>query len=89
MARPNMLFAIVKYQEETKNFWKVEPSLRLKNAVFRSMKDAIGDYVCDYGIKELATLRKKVYEGFRRKTQYVDFCNEIHIKYPKMSIVKK
>lgn len=83
LTRPNMLFAMVKYQEDTKNFWEVEPAIRLKNAVYRAIKDALGDYVCDNGIKELATLRNKVYDGFGRKTHYEDLCNEIVDKMSK------
>lgn len=76
-SRPNMLFAMVKYQKDTKNFGELEPTHRMRNTVYRAMKDALGDYVCDNGIKELPTLRNRVYDGFGRKTHYEALCGEI------------
>lgn len=78
--RPNMLMAMVKYQEDTKNISEINPSFKLRNAVYRALKDSLGDYVCDNGIKELSTLRNKVYGGFGKKTDYDDLCNEIMFK---------
>lgn len=78
--RPNILFAMIKYQEDTKNIREISPTFGLKNAVYRAMKDTLGDYVCDNGIKELSSLRNKVYGGFGRKTDYEDLCNEIVTK---------
>lgn len=78
--RPNVLFAMIKYQEDTKNIREITPTLGLRNAVYRTMKDTLGDYVCDNGIKELPSLRNKVYGGFGRKTDYEDLCHEIIFK---------
>jgi cellulose biosynthesis protein BcsQ len=78
--RPNMLFAMVKYQEDTKNLSGINPNLKMRNAVYRVLKDVLGDYVCDNGIKELSSLRNRVYGGFGRKTDYDDLCNEVAFK---------
>lgn len=78
--RPNMLFAMIKYQEDTKNIREITPTSGLSNAVYRAIKDTLGDYVCENGIKELPSLRNKVYGGFGRKTDYEDLCNELVFK---------
>lgn len=72
---PNMLFAMVKYQND--NGLKNDPAIRLRNSVYKCMKDHFGDFVCDNGIKELQSLKNKVYGGFGRKTHYEDLCNEM------------
>lgn len=74
---PNMLFAMVKYQDDTKNVAEEESDFQMKNAVYTALKGTLGDFVCDNGIKESAALRNKVYGGFGKKTRYDDLCNEI------------
>jgi cellulose biosynthesis protein BcsQ len=77
--RPNMLFAMVKYQNDN-GAKSLDPTLKLRNSVYKTMKEHFGDYVCDNGIKELQTLKNKVYGGFGRKTHYDALCNEIMTK---------
>lgn len=76
-ARPNMVFAMIKYQEDTKNIHDKMAGEGMRNAVYLALKDALGNYVCDEGIKELPSLRNKVYGGFGKKNAYEDVCNEI------------
>ncbi len=84
--RPNGLFAMVKYQTDTKNVNLIEPRIsngntvaRSRNTVYRVMKDIFGEFVCDHGVKELRTLRHstKGIPGFGGKTQYTELCKEI------------
>ena len=77
--KPNMLFAMMKYQDDTVNI-SVDEEDRdelVKNIVYRALKDNLGEYVCDYGIKEKRKLRNIVYGGFGRKNEYEDLCGEI------------
>ena len=78
--QPNAIFAMVKYQTDTKNV--SDPSDVYKysrNAVFRILKEVYGDFVCDNGVKELRSLRHsaKGVPGFGGKTQYTVLCAEI------------
>ena len=41
--RPNMLMAMVKYQEDTKNIGETNPAFKLRNAVYRALKDSLGE----------------------------------------------
>lgn len=75
--KPNVLFALMKYQDDTVNIFEDAAGYPIKNAVFRAMKDTLGDFVCDNGIKELPSLRNQVYSGFGRKNQYEPLCEEI------------
>jgi hypothetical protein len=73
---PNMTFAMVKYHTDL-NKLVPDPGLRMRNSVFRAMKGAFGDYVCDNGVKESPTFRKIV-SGFRgSKTDYYALSEEI------------
>lgn len=76
--RPNGLFAMVKYQIDTKNV-DFSTDAKSRNTVFRIMKDVFGDFVCDNGVKELRSLRHstKGIPGFGGKTQYTELCREI------------
>ena len=78
--RPNLMFAMIKYQEDTQNLKEVTQHYRLRNAVYRALKESLGDFVCDNGIKELPSLRNKVYGGFGRKTNYEELSNEMAFK---------
>lgn len=86
--QPNVTIAMMKYQPDTKNILDSDSSELAKNAVHRILKEAFGDFVCDNGIKELPTLRNQVYDGFSRKNQYSDLCEEIlnKINTPRRSI---
>lgn len=76
-SRPNMLYAMIKYQDDTKNVMDEISGEGMRNAVYFALKDALGNYVCDEGIKELPSLRNKVYGGFGKKNAYEEVCNEI------------
>jgi len=83
--QPNGLFAMVKYQIDTKNV-NVSIDQKSRNTVFRILKDVFKDFVCDNGVKELRSLRHstKGMPGFGGKTQYTELCSEIvdHITSP-------
>lgn len=72
--QPNVLFAMVKYQADTKNI--ATAGSRLRNVVFRAMKESFGDFVCDKGVTEQRKLRSVV-AGFGRKTDYTELSMEI------------
>lgn len=76
--KPNGLFAMVKYQTDTKEF-DYSGETRSNNAVFRSMKKVFKDFVCNHGVKELKSMRlsKKSIPGFGGKTEYTALCKEI------------
>lgn len=73
--QPNVLFAMVKYQMDTKNIGTDASDLRLRNLVYRAMQDSFGDFVCNNGVRESRKLRSLV-SGFR-KTDYTELCKEI------------
>lgn len=79
--RPNGLFAMVKYQADTKNV-DYSTDTKSRNTVFKIMKDVFGDFVCDHGVKELRSLRHSVkgIPGFGGKTQYTELCKEIVLR---------
>ncbi len=88
-SQPNVTFAMVKYQPDTK--LGPDPKVRLRNSVFRIMKDAFGDYVCDNGVKESSRLRSVV-SGFKgSKTDYYALSQEIFGKFqqPRNNIFKQ
>lgn len=77
--KPNGLFALVKYQMDTKNVASELPELpniRVRNSVYRVLKDIFGEFVCDNGVRELRKLRAAL-PGFGGKTQYTELCREI------------
>ena len=75
--KPNGLFAMVKYQADTKEF--DHSGNGHSNAVFRSMKKVFKDFVCNKGVKELRSMRlsKKSIPGFGGRTEYTALCKEI------------
>jgi cellulose biosynthesis protein BcsQ len=75
--KPNLLFALMKYQEDTVLLSDDTEGYPLKNAVYRALKDCLGNYVCDNGIKELQSLRNRAYTISDKRNQYTDLCNEI------------
>lgn len=85
---PNATIAMMKYQPDTKSIAEETVNDIAKNAVHRILKEAFGEFVCDHGIKELPTLRNQVYDGFSRKNQYNDLCEEVldKISTPRPSI---
>lgn len=89
---PNITFAMVKYQEDSKRLGLDTSTLRLRNSVYRAMKDAFGDYVCDQGVRETQTLRSVV-SGFKgsKKTDYYALTQEISekLELPRENIFKK
>lgn len=86
--QPNVLFAMVKYQMDTRNIGTDASDLRLRNLVYRAMQDSFGDFVCINGVRESKELRSLV-SGFR-KTLYTELCNEIinKISQPRQNIFK-
>lgn len=82
--RPNALFAMVKYQMDTKNIGGNKDMEKYhRNAVYRAFKESFGDFVCDNGVKEKRKLRAAM-AGFGGHTEYTDLCQEImtHIYDP-------
>lgn len=77
--KPNGLFAMVKYQQDTKSLGVDNPEARVRNAVYRIMKESFGAFVCDNGVKESRSIRFTL-PGFGGKTSYTDLCKEIDEK---------
>jgi chromosome partitioning protein len=77
--KPNGLFAMVKYQEDTKRIGLENPEARVRNSVYRIMKESFGSFVCDTGVKESRQVRFTL-PGFGGKTSYTDLCEEIDQK---------
>jgi cellulose biosynthesis protein BcsQ len=73
---PNVLFSMIKYQEDPASYGIDITDTRLRNSVYRAMKDTFGDFVCDFGVKEQPGLRRNV-AMFGRKTDYIRMCQEI------------
>ncbi len=76
----NILLAMIKYQDDTGNLRaciKENENFTINNVVYRALKESLGDFVCDTGIKELASLKNTVYGGFGKKTNYDMLCKEI------------
>lgn len=73
---PNVLFSMIKYQTAPVSHGIDITDTRLRNPVFRAIKDTFGDFVCDFGVKEQPSLRRNV-AMFGRKTDYVRMCQEI------------
>lgn len=78
---PNMTFAMVKYQDDLDLVKDKDLTLQERNEVYAALKNALGDFVCDTGIKETRTLRNRVYGGFGNSANpYNKLCNEIYKK---------
>jgi len=77
--KPNGLFAMVKYQKETKGMKSYDADKMSRNSVYRTLKDVFGEFVCDNGVRELKSLRHatKGLPGFGGKTDYTVLCEEI------------
>jgi len=75
---PNGLFAMVKYQADTKDF-SYGAEIGIRNAVFRSLRKVLKNFMCEHGVKELRSMRlsKKSIPGFGGKTEYTALCKEI------------
>ncbi len=82
--KPNGLFAMVKYQQDTKNIGVENPDARVRNSVYRIMKESFGAFVCDNGVKESRQVRFSL-PGFGGKTSYTDLCKEIDDKLSQKS----
>ncbi|MCG7854447.1 MAG: hypothetical protein MIO88_01200, partial [Methanoregulaceae archaeon] len=84
---PNVLFSMIKYQEDPASYGIDITDTRLRNSVYRAMKDTFGDFVCDFGVKEQPGLRRNV-AMFGRKTDYIRMCQEIsdRLKSPRYNI---
>ncbi len=79
--RPNVLLAMVKYSEDAgEKRVTLDPSIKLRNAVYQALKENLKDYVCDNGVKESRPLRNKGYGGFGTKTDYQELSKEIAFK---------
>lgn len=74
--QPNGLFAMVKYQEDTKNIGVENPDAIVRNSVYRIMKESFGTFVCDKGVKDSRKIRFSL-PGFGGKTSYTELCKEI------------
>lgn len=77
--KPNGLFAMVKYQEDTKNIGVENPDAIVRNSVYRIMKESFGTFVCDQGVKDSRKIRFSL-PGFGGKTSYTELCKEIDEK---------
>jgi len=77
--KPNGLFAMVKYQMETKGVETYDNDLMSRNTVYRALKKVFGDFVCDNGVRELKSIRHatKGLPGFGGKTDYTVLSEEI------------
>jgi len=75
---PNGLFAMVKYQNDVKDF-SYGNNRGMQNAIFTSLKKIFGEAMCNYGVKELRSMRlnKKTAPGFGGTTEYTVLCKEI------------
>jgi cellulose biosynthesis protein BcsQ len=80
--KPNGLFVMVKYQDDTKKIGLDNPEARVRNAVYRIMKESFGAFVCDIGVKEIPSLRASL-PGFGSRTRYTELCEEIDGKLGK------
>ena len=78
--RPNGLFVMVKYQRDTVNLSPGGiPDAKMRNTVYRTMKNIFGDLVCDNGVRELRSLRYAI-PGFGGKTEFTRMSEEISMK---------
>lgn len=77
--KPNGLFAMVKYQMDTINIGVNIPEARVRNSVYRILKESFGLFVCDNGVKESRRVRSSL-PGFGGKTSYTELCKEIDEK---------
>lgn len=77
--KPNGLFAMVKYQDDSTKIGFDDSTARVRNSVYRVLKESFGDFVCDNGVKELQSMRGKT-AGFGKKTEYNKLCFEIIYK---------
>jgi len=75
---PNMTFAMIKYQDDLDLVREKELSLQERNEVYSALKNSLGNFVCNTGIKETRALRNKVYGGFGSSANpYNELCDEI------------
>lgn len=76
---PNITFTIMKYQAETKKTPGLPADSLLKSLVYRTLKEYLGPYVCDSGVKELPTLKGQAFDVLARRSKdvYTDVCEEI------------
>lgn len=77
-ATPNVTFAMVKYQPDLKvrdSRPVIDAGLTGRNAVFRLLKEVLGDFVCVKGVQEKQKLRQAV-SGFTT-TDYTKLSLEI------------
>lgn len=86
---PNIIFAITKYQADTKRTPELSPDSLLKSVVYRTLKEYMGSYVCDNGVKELPSLKGQAFDvtATRSKDVYRELCDEIirKISEPRVS----
>lgn len=75
---PNMTFAMVKYMDDVGIPITRDMELEERNEVYAAIKTALGDFVCNTGIRESRTLKNKVYGGFGKTANpYHKLCDEI------------
>ena len=77
-AMPNITLAMVKYQVDTKAIGDTS-NLNLRNSVYRYIKQAFSEFVCDNGVKEQRSMKHSV-QGFR-KTDYSLLADELDTKF--------
>lgn len=75
---PNVTLAMVKYQMDTSTLGDTS-GIRMRNSVYRSLKETFGNFVCENGVKEKRLIRHTV-QGFT-KTDYMDLSNELNEKF--------
>lgn len=74
---PNMLFTMIKYQNDPS--CEVGVNTEIRNNVYMAMKATFGKYVCDFGVKEQPRLRRES-PMFGKYTDYMTLCREIVAK---------
>jgi cellulose biosynthesis protein BcsQ len=76
--KPNITFALTKYHEDvSEDLLALSDGYSIRNAVFTALKDVMGDYVCNHGIKENKDKKNKVYQVYGRINDYEAMCEEI------------
>ncbi|KKH92893.1 hypothetical protein EO95_09450 [Methanosarcina sp. 1.H.T.1A.1] len=78
LEKPNLTLALTKYHEDDiEELISMTEGHPIKNAVFSALKDVLGQYVCDNGIREDKSKKNKVYQVYGRINDYEDLCGEI------------
>lgn len=74
--KPNGVFAMVKYQLNTKDTGTDLMEPQNQNRIHQAMRNTFNSFVCDHGVKESMKIRNLT-AGFGGKTDYTTLCAEI------------